>query len=285
MNAFHAAVRGSAGFLRLLLPLEIRKALVVRIEQLKFRWGADFSLGILADLRRHNPEALHRFLWSNHLAYAATYEVEKRFAASNLNPTRQILFGQIVDYYRRCALNPREQIRSVLEIGCSLGYLLRHLELYTFPDAAPLHGLDIDRHAVQTGMSYLQSVNSKVRLFEADVTRVGNVAGNQLYDLALCCGVLMYVNKETAKATLQKIFAVSRRLVGIICLAHDERRRTILNSEIRKSDGAYLHDMHRMIEEVGGRLISSTFVNAAASGSSPSHVILAEPPALAGRTS
>ncbi|HWB82544.1 MAG TPA: class I SAM-dependent methyltransferase [Bryobacteraceae bacterium] len=270
-----STIRKSAGLCSMLLPLEIRKGLVLRIERLKFRWVPDFSIGILEDLRRHDPEALHRFLWSNHLAYAATYEPKKKFEASSLNPTRQLLFRQIVDYYRSSGLNPQEQIRSVFEVGCSLGYLLRYLELYVLPAAAPLHGIDIDRYAVRTGMSYLQSVNSKVQLFDADVAKIGEATGNQQYDLVLSCGVLMYLNKKTAKATLQKMFALSRRLVGIICTAHQGDGGATLNSETRKSDGAYLHDMHSMIRESGHYIISSTFVDFAESGSSPSYVILA----------
>jgi hypothetical protein len=38
-----------------------------------------------------------------------------------------------------------------------------------------------------------------------------------------------------------------------------------------------MHDMHSMIRETGGKMLSSTWVGSAESGSSPSHVILAEP--------
>jgi SAM-dependent methyltransferase len=277
--ATRAAIRGSAGLLSWLLPLEARKSLVVGIERYKFRWGADFSMGALADLRQQNPEVLHRFLWSNHLAYAARYEVAQKFAPQHLNPTRRILFRQILAYFRSRGLDAREQIRSVLEVGCSLGYLLRHIELHMFPEAAPLHGIDIDRYAVETGKSYLRSVNSRVELFEADMTRTGEITGNRPYDLVLCCGVLMYVNEKTARETLGTMFALSRRLAGIICLAPGANREATPSSEIRNVDGAYVHDIHRMIRESGGSLVSSTFVDTATSGSSPSHVVLATPPA------
>jgi 2-polyprenyl-3-methyl-5-hydroxy-6-metoxy-1,4-benzoquinol methylase len=232
-------------------------------------------MGVLGDLRRRDPETLHRFLWSNHLAYAARYEVERKFEPHNINPTRHTLFSQILDYYKTRALDPREHVRSVFDVGCSLGYLLRHIEVNLFPSAAHLNGIDIDRYAVQAGMAYLQSVRSKVELFEADLSRAAEFMRGRQYDIVLCCGVLMYVNEKTARSALQAMFAHSRRLVGIICLAAP--RRATRNSEVRTSDGAYVHDMHRMIRESGGIPVSSTWVGTATSGSSPSHVILAEP--------
>jgi SAM-dependent methyltransferase len=275
--AAHTTVQRTAGILRWLLPLGVRKALVGRLERRKFRWGPDFSMGVLGDLRRRDPEALHRFLWSNHLAYAARYEIEKKFQPHHINPTRHILFRQIVEYYKARGLDAREQVRSVFDLGCSLGYLLRHLEVNVLPSAAALHGIDIDRYAVQTGMAYLRSVRSRAELFEADLNKAGDLMRRHRYDLALCCGVLMYVNEDTARSALQAMFAHCRQLVGLIALAHGTRRHARSGSEVRPSDGAYVHDIHRMIQEAGGRLISSTWVDTVTSGSSPSYVILAEP--------
>jgi SAM-dependent methyltransferase len=255
----------------------VRKALVARLERRKFRWVPDFSMGVLGDLRRRDPETLHRFLWSNHLAYAARYEVESKFAPHHINPTRHILFRQVQEYYTARALDPREHVRSVFDIGCSLGYLLRHLEVNVFPSAATLNGIDIDRYAVQTGMAYLRSVRSNVELFEADLDKASDLMSRFRYDLTICCGVLMYVNEDSAKCALQAMFAHSRQLVGLICLARGECRRARASSEVRPSDGAYVHDIHRMIPEAGGTVLSSTWVGTATSGSSPSYVILAEP--------
>jgi hypothetical protein len=55
---------------------------------------------MLTDLRRHDPVAFHRFLWSNHLAYAASYEVPHRFGASKINPTRHALFDGMSTHLR-----------------------------------------------------------------------------------------------------------------------------------------------------------------------------------------
>jgi hypothetical protein len=54
-------------------------------------------MGMLDDLRRNDPDGLHRFLWSNHLAYAASYEIKRRFGVSKLNPSRRRLPGLRVD--------------------------------------------------------------------------------------------------------------------------------------------------------------------------------------------
>jgi 2-polyprenyl-3-methyl-5-hydroxy-6-metoxy-1,4-benzoquinol methylase len=239
--------------------------------------GLDFSMGILGDLKRRDPEGLHRFLWSNHLAYAMRYEVEGKFSPHHINPTRHILFRQVLDYYKARALDPHEQVGAVFDVGCSLGYLLRHLEVNVFPSATTLHGIDIDRYSVETGMAYLQSQQSRVRLFEADLTGTADLMGGRQYDLVLCCGVLMYVNEETAQNALRAMFDHCQGLVGLICLAQRENRRPGAAIEVRTSDGAYVHDVPRMIRDAGGTLLSSTWVGSAASGSSPSQVILAQP--------
>ena len=159
-----------------------------------------------------DPVGLHRFLWANHLAYAASYEVPKRFGVSNINPTRLILFDKIVGHLRSRGLDPRKDVRSVFEVGCSMGYLLRCLEEEVFPSATILHGLDIDAYAVKAGTAHLSSLRSRVQLFAADLDDAERVMCSQIgggnYDLVLCCGVLMYVNESTAeKASAGDVFA------------------------------------------------------------------------------
>ena len=234
---------------------------------------------MLDDLRRRDPDALHRFLWSNHLAYAASYEIPKRFGAPNINPTRHLLFRDILAHLHASGVDPREDVRSVFEIGCSMGYLLRHLEAEVFPSAAVLHGIDIDRHAIEAGTAHLGSLQSKVKLFAADMAAAEHVMGRREYDLVLCCGVLMYVNQKTAEQVVRTMFSHARRLVGLICLAHPrgEHARPAA-SEVRELDGALIHDVGSMIRRANGKVVSSKWVGTSTSGSSPSYVILAEPP-------
>jgi hypothetical protein len=161
----------------------MRQALLTSPVGPAWRGAADFSMGMLDDLRRRDPDAFHRFLWSNHLAYARSYEVSRRFGAHRLNPSRHILFDDMVRHLRARGVDPRTHIGSVFEVGCSMGYLLRHLETEVCPAAEILHGLDIDAHAVETGMQHLSSLRSKVKLFAADLADAPRVMAGRSYDL------------------------------------------------------------------------------------------------------
>src|SRR5262245_47892048 len=122
------------------LPLATRQNLVAFIgrQKLPTSFRFEVAMGLLTDLRHRDPVALHRFLWSNHLAYAARYEVPHTFGASKINPTRHVLFNSISAHLRSRGFDAGREIRSVLEIGCSQGYLLRHLETTMFRSATIL---------------------------------------------------------------------------------------------------------------------------------------------------
>src|SRR5215469_1562012 len=215
-------IRGAARFAGKGLPLSVRRALVVFVGRRKLPGGFEFAMGMLDDLRRRNPDALHRFLWSNHLAYAVTYEIPKRFGASNLHPSRHILFSDMVGHLRSRGLDPCKDIRSIFEIGCSMGYLLRHLETEVFLSATTLYGLDIDTYSIEAGAAHLSSVQSKVKLFAADMTHTDRIMADQIYDVVLCCGVLMYVNEGTAEQVVRTMFSHACHLVAMVCLAPPE---------------------------------------------------------------
>jgi SAM-dependent methyltransferase len=235
-------------------------------------------MGLLDDLRRNDPDGLHRFLWSNHLAYAASYEVQKRFGVSKLNPSRQVLFADMVAHLRSRGLDPRLKIRSVFEVGCSMGYLLRHLEVEVCPSAEILHGLDIDAYAVEVGMAHLRGLQSKVRLFAGDMSDAERIMGSLTYDILLCCGVLMYVNEAVAYQVVRTMLSHANYLVGIICLAAEHKSSASSRQSVaRSADGAFTHDLDRMIRLAGGDVVSSKWIGTDVSGSSPSYAILAEP--------
>ena len=153
---------------------------------------------------------------------------------------------------------------------------MRHLEEAVFPSATILHGLDIDGYAVKSGMEYLSRLRSGVKLFAADMHATERIMGSHNYDLVLCCGVLMYVDESTAERVVRVMFSRAKRLVGLICLA--PAGDSPAQSESRRSDGAFIHNMDVMIRKAGGHLVTSTFIGTDVSGSSPCHVILAEPP-------
>jgi SAM-dependent methyltransferase len=260
------------------LPLSVRQSLVASRVGRSSRCGLEFAVGMLRDLRRRDAGAFHRFLWSNHLGYAASYEVGKRFGASNLNPSRRILVDDIASYLLERGVDPRQNIRSVLDIGCSLGYLLRHIEVSLCPSAEVLHGIDIDEYAIHSGMAHLSSLESRVRLFVADMAAAGRFIGGRTYDLILCCGVLMYGDEQCAYEVVRSMLRSAKRLVGIISLAeHPDARTAAGRSLARPSDGAFIHDVARMIHRAGGRVAASRRIETQISGSSPSYAILAEP--------
>src|SRR5580765_7361917 len=87
------AIRWQAWAFGKLLPSSTRRTLVTWVGR-RLPWGLEFAMGMLDHLRRRDPVQFHRFLWSNHLAYARTYEIPARFGASNINPTRHILFSR-----------------------------------------------------------------------------------------------------------------------------------------------------------------------------------------------
>jgi SAM-dependent methyltransferase len=267
------SIRRMAGILGKALPLSTRQALVARMKWRRVPGWFEFCIGMLDDLRRHDPDALHRFLWANHLAYAMSYEVATRFDASNLNPSRRILFEDINGHLRSWGMDPRKDIRSVFEVGCSMGYLLRHLEVEVFPSASILHGIDIDRYAVETGNAHLRSLQSGVKLSIADMAATEDMMGNRIYDVVICCGVLMYANENTAAQVVRSMLRHAGHLVGLICLAGNGA--PLQQSETRASDGAFVHDVAGMIHRAGGRVLSSKWIGSSTSGSSPAYAILA----------
>lgn len=254
------------------LPLRVRKSLVASRAGRASHGGLEFALGMLHDLHRRDAAEFHRFLWSNHLAYASTYHVEQRFGAHNLNPSRRILLHEMAQQMRHHA----GAVRSVLDIGCSLGYVLRQLEVGMCAQAEALHGLDIDEYAVRAGTAHLTELQSKVQLFVGDMTAARGFIGDRNYDVILCCGVLMYGDEAAAYEVVRTMIARATRLVGIITLA-DASVASLRRSIVRPTDGAFIHDVDGMIERAGGRVVTTRYIGAEVSGSSPSRAILAAP--------
>jgi SAM-dependent methyltransferase len=256
------------------LPLSVRQSLVILASRISpTAFGFEFAMGMLEDIRRRDPTALHRFLWSNHVAYATTYEVGQRFGPDRINLTRHMLFHNIGDLLRSRGMDPSKEIRSVLELGCSAGYLLRHLETEVFPSATVLHGIDIDCHAIQSGAAHLNGLGSKVELFAADLESADRIIGDRTYDIALCCGVLMYLSEAIAEKLVRTMLIHAGNVIGLICLPFQDRQE---RSPVRASDGAFVHNVGMMIDRAGGRVISSSLVDAETPGVNPSHLILAE---------
>jgi len=159
-----------------------------------------------------------------------------------------------------------------------MGYLLRHLETEVFLSATTLYGLDIDTYSIEAGATHLSSVQSKVKLFAADMTHTDRIMADQIYDVVLCCGVLMYVNEGTAEQVVRTMFSHACHLVAMVCLAPPEGQIASGRSVMRALDGAFIHDMDRMIRLAGGQVVSKRWIGASGSIANPSYAILAEPP-------
>lgn len=240
--------------IRALLPLEIRKSLALWIDRQQWISPARrawLSVELIQDYGDKDINAYHKFLWRHHLSYAAPYEVETRFGVDNVRPSRKLFFTHLMEQLAHDGVGP-EQVRSVYEVGCSLGYQLRYMETELFPCLSHLHGIDIDKHAICSGQEYLQSVGSKVELAHGDMQHLEASLGDKAYDIILCCGVLMYLKESDAALIVRSMLVHSRWLVGIAGLAHPSMdNRFMKGSAVRSRDRTFIHNIDHMIEESG----------------------------------
>lgn len=229
---------------------------------------------LVSDLAQRDPEAYHRFLWSHHLAYAESYEPALQFGR-RIKPDRRLLFRDM----RACLrteFRTRPSIRSVLEVGCSVGHLLRHIETEVFPEACVLHGIDIDEYAVRSGNEWLAARGSKVRLIAADMTAIDDAMGADCaYDCVVCAGVLMYLREAQAAKVVRSLLRHARHLVALTGLAHphfDNRR--LAHSETRPEDSAFRHNLDALVEAAGGKILFRRWAPTAPPGWNPPYFVL-----------
>ena len=252
-----AAMPTARRALRASVPLGARKRMSVWIG--RTNWFPDryyWSMELVRDLAERDPDAFHRFLWANHLAYAETYEVEHRFTAEQLHPTRRLLFAELRGVMDELGLDP-QRIDSVLEVGCSLGYLLHHLETTLFRRATRLHGVDIDRRAIERGEAHLRSIGSIVELMGGDMGELDRLVGPRRYDIVLSAGTLMYLREPEAARVVEAMMARADRLVVLTGLAHPALDNARLErSGVRERDRTFIHTLDAMAEAAGGRVVA-----------------------------
>ena len=215
-----------------------------------------WSLELVRDFAEKDVNAYHKFLWAHHLAYATSYEVATRFGAETIRPSRLLFFAEL----RRCMEAhgaSAKQIRSVLEVGCSLGYQLRYLETDLFPEASVLEGIDIDRYAVESGQEHLGAIGSKISLTCADIQGLDSLLGGRVYDLIICTGVLMYLKEAEAAGMVREMLSHSRIMVAMAGLAHPVRDNAALDcSDIRARDQTSIHNLDVMVKNGGGSVLA-----------------------------
>ncbi len=245
---------------RNLLPLPVRKYLSIWVNKQKWldsdrrSW---WSLELIRDLAEKNVNDYHKFLWSHHLSYAAPYEVATTFGRENIKQSRLIFFSDLTKHLAEWSLQPGNDIVSVFEVGCSLGYQLRYLETDVFTAASTLEGVDIDAHAIQSGSDYLAQAGSKVRLWSADMEGLEHFLGDRRYDIMLCTGVLMYLKEEEASRVIDSMLRHTNIMLGFSGLAHpDIDNARLQNSVPRESDQSFIHNIDSMVRKSGGEIVA-----------------------------
>jgi len=218
-----------------------------------------------------------QFLWRHHLAFAGSYNTA-RFGANMAEPSRRTLFEDIQEHLRKRGLAPEKDVESVFDAGCSVGHVLRFAETEVFPSATVLRGLDIDKYAIESGTAYLRSVGSKVDIAASDIADLDQVMGDRRYDVVLCCGVLQYLDELSAERVMGVLLAHTRRVLGLICLAHPTMENSRLSrSEIRALEGGRIHNLDALVQHAGGEVALRRWTRPAGPEESAPYFLLAEP--------
>lgn len=244
--------------IRTTVPLSLRKRAVLGLQRqtwLDQRRRDWWAMELVRDLAERDVDAFHQFLWTHHLAYAESYEVERRFGPENVKASRKMFFADLCLQLDEMPGLGRDGVRSVFEVGCSLGYQLRSIETDLFPSATRLEGLDIDAYAIEAGSKYLTSVDSKVKLQCADTRDIDRVLEGHTYDVIVCTGVLMYLNKDAAAAVVRSMLRHTR-LLALSGLAHPNTDNAGLeHPDTRASDQTFVHNFDEMVAKAGGRVV------------------------------
>jgi len=245
--------------IRFLIPLSMRKRMAIWVQQQQWinsdrrSW---WSVELVRDFAEKDVNAYHKFLWAHHLAYAASYEVATRFGAEKMRPSRLMFFAELRLCMEALGLSA-EEIHSVLEVGCSLGYQLRHLETDLFPGAAVLEGIDIDDYAVRSGQEHLGAIGSKISLKCGDIQRLDSLLGGRVYDVIVCTGVLMYLKEAEAAGMVRAMLSHSRVMVAMAGLAHPVLDNAALDcSDVRDRDQTFIHNLDGMVKNGGGSVLA-----------------------------
>jgi len=245
------------------LPLRLRKGLAIWLNRQAWIDAADrayWATELLADFAATDVNAYHKFLWRHHLAYAETYEIALRFGYDKLNQTRRLFFAELPQRLAAAGVASARDVRSVLEVGCSLGYLLRHIETDVFPSATRLEGLDIDVRAIEEGARYLREQGSKIKLHVGDMEEMGPILGDSRFDLVLGSGVLLYLDEPSAAKLVAAMLRYTGKLLAITALAHPDTDNSSLDRSVpRARDGTWIHNVDRMIFDGGGRVVARRY--------------------------
>jgi len=254
------ASRAIRGAVSRVLSASARRRLAARVSRLTLlpdEKREAFCFLVLGDLMQTNNKAMHKYLWTNHLAYATYYELRYRF--DGVEPSRELLFADVQRQLRSIGREP-DQVNSVLEIGCSLGYNLRYLERGLFAHVPELHGFDLDGAAIRAGSAYLAAAGSRIRLFEGDMEHLDELVGDRGYDVVYCAGVLLYLDAADAAQVVAAILRRTRLLAALTAVPSPTRDNALLDySEMREWNSTHIHNLDRMVSDGGGAVVGRRY--------------------------
>jgi SAM-dependent methyltransferase len=248
------------------LPLSLRKRGAILCNHLPGEMKERLILLLLDDWGAADPPEYHRFIWGNHLLFAKHYDFRTDVDHSRgeyftkLHPLRLELLETVAARLRDEGISPERDVRSILDVGSSLGYMLRHAETTLFPGAQRLLGIDIDAYAIEQGTAYLRSVGSSVTLEVADLDALERVVGGESFDIVLCTGVLHYLDEDAARRAIGTMLALTSGLLGLSGPACEEKDNAELESSQRRAfyrdDLSLIHNFDRMVLDNGGRVVA-----------------------------
>lgn len=252
--------------LRSAIPLPARMRLAAWVTRQPWVPARDHvAVGLVRDLLANDPKSFHKFAWANHLmAYAQWYDSEQHlFAADRMEPSRVELFRDLAAVLLELEIPP-SRVQSVLEVGCSQGYLLRHLEVNLFPAARDLVGIDIDAPAVDKGRRFLERAGSRVSLLVGDMEDLDRLVGGRVFDVSLAAGVLSYLNETDATRMIAGLLARTSGVVALAGLACPHRNNAALSgSELSPNHaGQWIHNFEALVARAGGRVVQSRWEGA-----------------------
>jgi SAM-dependent methyltransferase len=245
--------------LRSAIPLAARMRFVTWLTRRSWVPMRDrMAMGLVRDLLARDPKQFHKFAWANHLmAYARWYDSEDElFAFEQMQPTRIELFRDLVAALEEQNVRPSE-VRSFLEVGCSLGYLLRYAELNVFPDCTDIVGIDIDAEAIRKGQQVLARAGSRVVLRAGDMEQLESLVGPRGFDVTLGAGVLSYLNEADALRMVEQLLSRTRKVLALAGLACVERNNNCLTRSAPSPGhaGQWIHNFEALVARAGGRVV------------------------------
>jgi cyclopropane fatty-acyl-phospholipid synthase-like methyltransferase len=193
------------------------------------------------------------------MGYARWYDSEEElFDLDQMQPTRLEFFRDLTTALQAQGV-PANEVGSVLEVGCSLGYLLWYLELKVFPESKDIVGIDIDAPGIEKGKRFLAREGSRVSLIAGDMEQLDALIGPRQFDVVFAAGVLSYLNEEDALRMVRQMLSRTSKVLSLVGLAHTDRNNnTLTRSEISPGHaGQWIHNFEALVKRAGGRVTQS----------------------------